>query len=355
MSELFSIDGRGAQSNPVNRFDKHITEWSPLIYEDPSNPTIKTRYINVRAKTIINKVESPDIQFDYSLNPYQGCEHGCVYCYARVTHNYWGYSAGLDFESIITIKSNAPQLLEQKLKSKKWKASAIMMSGNTDCYQPIERKLQITRKLLQIFWRYRHPVAIVTKNKLLLRDLDILKKLNQYQLVKVAVSINSLDDSIRRKLEPRASTIKSRLELIETLANENIPVKALAAPIIPGLNDYEILPLVKELASRGVFDINHIILRLNGDVEQIFEEWANKIMPDKKQKIMNMVASCHGGQVNDHRFRTRMKGEGKISEIIADQFAMAKNKYLPEKGTQAFNLDLHAHFKDPQLDLFRSF
>ena len=163
MTNLFTLDGRGAQSNPVNRFDKIQRERTPLFYEDPMNPSIKTKFIKVLAKTIVNKVESPDIHLDFSINPYQGCEHGCVYCYARVTHNYWGYSAGLDFESIISAKMNAPQLLESKLKSKKWKASPIMMSGNTDCYQPIERKLEISQKLLQIFWRYRHPVAIVTK------------------------------------------------------------------------------------------------------------------------------------------------------------------------------------------------
>ena len=183
--------------------------------------------------------------------------------------------------------------------------------------------------------------------------MDILKKLNDHQLVKVAVSINSLDDKIRQKLEPRASSITSRLELIESLAKEKIPVMALVAPVIPGLNDYEIMSLVKELSLRGVYDINHIILRLNGDIADIFEKWAGKMIPGKKDKILNMVASCHGGQISDHRFGKRMKGEGKIAQIIADQFDLAKKNYLSKKIRVDYNLTMHAQFKDPQLNLFQ--
>ena len=351
MYQLPLIKGRGAQSNPSNPFDQYLRTQDFFVNED-SEVYGKTKYIKVFAKSILNKVESPDIHLDYSMNPYQGCEHGCVYCYARNSHNYWGYSHGLDFESVIMLKNNAAELLEQKLKSKSWKATPIMLSGNTDCYQPIEKKLEITRSLLKILWKYRHPVGIITKNKLILRDLDILEKMAEHQLVRVAVSINTLNDDLRRKLEPRASTIQGRIKLIKELSNANIPVVAMMAPIIPGLNDHELLPLMKHLSENGADDAQYIILRLNGNLPELFKQWLNVHFPDRTEKILNMVTAVHGGKLNDSRFKIRMKGEGKIAKALADQFRIGVSKYFNHQTSFKYNLALHENYKDSQLKLF---
>ena len=347
-----SFKGRAVHINPVNKFES--TNRSSLInldlYEKDALP-IKTKIIESKAKSIINKVTSPDIPMNYSMNPYQGCEHGCVYCYARTTHNYWGYSAGLDFETNIIVKVNATGLLRKRLRSRNWKASPVMLSGNTDCYQPIEKKYKITRNVLQVFQDYRHPVGIITKNKLILRDLDIIKALSKDRLVSVVVSINTLDDKLRQKLEPRASTVQNRIELIEQLLQEDIPVSVLAAPIIPGLNDHSIFDLVKKLSELGVYDIGHVLIRLNGDIREIFDHWLERHYPDRAEKIINKIKSLHGGEVSDHRFVTRMKGEGKIAGIIHQQFTLAKQKYLRKKEFE-FNLDIYDSYKNPQLSLF---
>lgn len=345
------IKGRGAQFNPVNPFTNEIKEHSYKEYIDPDRHN-KTKYIETYPKTIINKVPSPDVPMNYGINPYQGCEHGCVYCFARNTHPYWGYSAGLDFESVILVKKNAPQLLKQKLSSKSWQGEPVMFSGNTDCYQPIEKKLQISRQCLQIFLSFKNPVGLITKNKLMLRDLDILKELNQDNLVRVAVSINTLDDTLRSKLEPRASSIKTRLELIETLAAAGIPVTAMLAPIIPGLNDSEIFQLVKRVASLGAQNASYIIVRLNGDIKDIFEDWLDKTFPDRKDKVMNFIAAAHGGKYNDSRFGTRMRGEGKYVDMIGDQFKLAKQKFLKGRHIPDLNRELFKQIKNPQLSLW---
>jgi len=240
------IKGRGAQQNTHNRFFQHIyetrddfLEFCRIEGEDADNN--KTHYIPIFPKTIVNKVTSPDIGMSFSMNPYQGCEHGCIYCYARNTHEYWGYSAGLDFERKILIKKDAPKLLEAKLKSKKWKAVPIVLSGNTDCYQPAEKKFEITKACLEVFLKYKHPVGIITKNALILRDLPILKELTREGLIGVNISVTSLSEKTRRVLEPRTTTIKKRLETIRVLSENNIPVNAMLAPIIPGINSHEIM------------------------------------------------------------------------------------------------------------------
>jgi len=345
------IKGRGAQINPDNPFLSTTRSKNPIEYIDPDNPKIKTYYTETIAKSIVNKVPSPDIGMDYSMNPYQGCEHGCVYCYARNTHPYWGYSAGLDFESKILVKKNAPALLSTFLKKKNWSASPIMMSGNTDCYQTVEKKMEITRNLLRVFLKYKHPVGIISKNKLMLRDLDLIKALNDDNLIQVAVSINTLDDKLRRKLEPRASSIPSRIQLVKKLVDHNIPVNIMMAPIIPSLNDHEIIDMVRFWSEVGVNNIHYIIIRLNGDVEEIFEDWLHKNFPDRSEKIMNKISSLHGGKTSDSRFKKRMKGEGKYAQIIGDQFKMAMAKYFTPKSFQ-YNLNLYEEFKNPQMSLF---
>jgi len=229
------LKGRGAQQNTHNRFFKDIyetrndfLEFCRIEGEEALNN--RTQYLPIFPKTIVNKVNSPDVGMAFSMNPYQGCEHGCIYCYARNTHEFWGYSAGLDFERKILIKKDAPKLLEEKLKNKRWKARTIVLSGNTDCYQPAEKKFQITRACLEVFWKYRHPVGIITKNALVLRDLDIFKKLNEHQLIGINISVTSLSEKTRRILEPRTTTIKKRLAAIKVLSENKIPVNAMLAP-----------------------------------------------------------------------------------------------------------------------------
>ena len=351
-SPLPVIKGRGSQINPSNPFESNDRS-SIIINEvfDDEDMNIKTRVVESKASSIVNKVDSIDVPMGWSMNPYQGCEHGCVYCYARNSHNYWGYSSGLDFESNIVVKTNAAELLEKKLKSKNWEAAPIMVSGNTDCYQPIERHYKITRQLLKCFLKYKHPVGLITKNKLMLRDLDILEELNKDNLVSVAVSINTLDDDFRQKLEPRTSSIPNRLALIEKLRSKNIPVTALCAPMIPGLNEHEIIPLVQKLSDLKVNGIGHIVLRLNGSIGSIFENWLDLHYPDRKEKVLNKVKDMHGGQLNDSRFIMRMKGEGRIADIIHKQFKVAQKRFHTPVPF-SFNLELFEKRKNPQLSLF---
>ena len=357
MKSKHIIKGRGAQSKSDNRFSSIHYEMRDYFLEycrvsgDEADDN-KTQYIRVFPKTIVNKVESPDIGMMYSMNPYQGCEHGCIYCYARNSHEYWGYGAGLDFERRILVKEKAPNLLEQKLKSKSWKAYPIVLSGNTDCYQPAEKKFQITRKCLEVFLKYRHPVGMITKNALITRDLDILKELAKDQLIAVNVSITSLSEKTRRVLEPRTATIKRRLETVKTLTENGIPVNVMIAPIIPSINSHEILPLAKKASEMGASSIAFTVVRLNGAIGQIFTDWIKKTMPDKAEKVLHQIQECHGGTLNDSRFGIRTKGEGKIAEQIHHLFHLARNKYFKDKKMPKLNVELHEQFKNGQLKLF---
>ena len=349
--------GRGAQVNVYNRFDSQNHEllddflnYCAVEGEEPVNT--QTVLIDTFPKTIINKVNSPDLRMGFSLNPYQGCEHGCVYCYARNSHEYWGYSAGIDFEQKILVKRNCVELLEKKFQSRSWEATPIVLSGNTDCYQPIEKKLEITRALLKTFLKYRHPVGIITKNALIQRDIDILKELAKDNLVQVNLSITSLDEGIRRMLEPRTATVKKRLETLEKLTAEGIPVSVMMAPIIPAINSHEILPLVKAVAERGALSVGYTMVRLNGAIGGIFTDWIRKSMPDRAEKVLHQIAECHGGNLNDSRFGRRMKGEGNIAEQVAQQFTIARKRYLSERIVPELNCDLHLQYKDGQMKLF---
>jgi len=358
------IKGRGAQHHTTNKFLEHTSELRDdflnhcaLEGDEPQNT--KTDFITTFPKTIVNKVTSPDIGLGYSLNPYQGCEHGCVYCYARNSHEYWGYNAGLDFEQKILVKKNAPELLENHLKKKSWKAHTIVLSGNTDCYQPIEKKLKITRELLQLFLKYKHPVGIITKNALIQRDMDILQELAKDNLIHVSISITSLEESTRRILEPRTATIAKRLETVEVLTNIGVPVNVMMAPIIPAINSHEILPLVKEVAKRGAVSVGYTIVRLNGSISEVFKEWIQKTLPDRAEKVLHQIAACHGGTLNDSQYGRRMKGEGRIAEQIHQQFTIARKKYLPQVPAEPLNTSLYeiekakyAHTKTGQMRLF---
>ena len=344
--------GRGAQINPANPYHRLRYTEEPQLADLPSEEAGRTEYTEVYPKSFLNKIDSPDIGMGFSMNPYQGCEHGCVYCYARNTHPYWGYSAGLDFEQQILVKKDVAGLLEKRLRDPKWSASPIMLSGNTDCYQPAEKTYRLTRAVLEVLWKYRHPVGIITKNKLILRDLDLLTKLAEHRLLKVSISLTTLDETLRRSLEPRTSSVDGRLQAIEELSDAGVPVNVMAAPIIPGLNEQEILELARESAARGARSINYTMVRLNGDVAEIFADWLAKTFPDRKEKVLNKIRSCHGGQLNDSRFGKRMVGEGRYAEIIRSQFQLARRKFFAGRTMPEYDCELHLLHKSDQLRLF---
>jgi DNA repair photolyase len=288
----------------------------------------------------------------HSINPYQGCEHGCIYCYARNTHEYYGFSAGLDFERKIIVKRNAAELLEAHFNKKNYQPAIILLSGNTDCYQPLERKLNLTRALLQVFLKYKHPVAIITKNNLILRDLDILEPLAQLGLVHVNVSLNSLDEQLRQKLEPRTITASGRLTVIQKLSEKNIPVRVMVAPIIPGLNSNEMPAIIKASADRGALAAGFNIVRLNGSIGEIFTDWIEKAFPERAEKVLNMIAACHGGSLNDSRWDTRMSGEGNIAESIHQLFKMACTRFLADRQMPEYDYTLFTPLKGKQTSMF---
>lgn len=346
------VQGRGAQINPPNPFHQLVYDQDPLLFDPDEELELRTEYINVQAKTILNKVDSPDIGPAFSMNPYQGCEHGCVYCYARNTHTYWGYSAGLEFEQKILVKHEAPQRLEETIRKPGWVATPIMLSGNTDCYQPAERKFGITRKILEVLWKYRHPVGIITKNSLILRDLDLLQELARHRLVKVSISVTTLEEDLRRQLEPRTAAVANRLRVIRELSRHGIPVNVMMAPIIPGLNDHEIMAVAKAVSGEGALSMAYTMVRLNGDVGEIFEDWLRKNLPDRADKVLNKIRDCHGGKLSDSRFGTRMTGEGTIADIVRQQMQLAKRRYFKDKKLPDYDLTLHEAHKTPQLRLF---
>ena len=326
--------GRGAQINTLNPYCEYeyVQEHIEGLDEEliPESPD-RILFIDT-PKNIINKVDSPDIKLDYSINPYQGCEHGCIYCYARNVHNYWGFSAGLDFESRIIVKPDAPKILEASFLKPSYKPHAIMLSGNTDCYQPIERKLQITRKLLQVFAKYRHPVGIITKNSLIRRDIDILKDLAKDHLLNVFISITSLNEKLKLLLEPRTTSYAKRFQTVEELNQAGIPTGVMAAPIIPGLNDQEIPELIKKASQAGAKTISYTVVRLNGAVAEIFKDWVFKTFPDRANKIWKQISELHAGRVNDSQFGRRMRGEGQWADTISQLFRINKSRYFKDRS-----------------------
>lgn len=347
------IKGRGAQSNPHNRFavNRYAID-HPEAIDDWETEKIKTEFYEENSKSVVNKVTSPDLGMSYSLNPYQGCEHGCVYCYARNSHEYYGFSAGTDFESKIVIKRKAPEMLRELFSSKKWIPAPISLSGNTDCYQPIERKTALTRKLLEICLEYKNPVGIITKNALILRDLDILQELNKYRLVNVYTSVTSMDETLRRKLEPRTSKYADRIKIIETLAKAGIHTGVVNAPIIPGINDSHMYEVLRRASLAGAKNAGYTMVRLNGAIGEIFKDWLSLNFPDRAQKVWNMIADCHGGNVNDSRFGVRMKGEGNIADMIDQQFQLYTRQFHLNETEFEYNLADFVRLKPGQLRLF---
>lgn len=347
MSSQNHIKGQGAQRNVKNRFEQYSYE-----PEDWEIEKTNTQIIEVFPKTIVNAVKSPDLPMEYSLNPYQGCEHGCSYCYARPTHEYWGFSAGIDFERKIMVKKNAPELLEKFFRKRNYIPKTIMLSGNTDCYQPIERELKITRKILEVCLAYRHPVSILSKNALVLRDLDLFIKMNELNLISVALSIPTMNEDLRRKMEPRTSSAIKKLEALKILKENNIPTGAMIAPIIPGLNSDETLNIIKEISETGADWFGYTLIRLNDTVEPVFVKWLETSFPDRKDKVISLIKQMRGGKLGEKRYFERYKGEGSIAEMIHNTIEIGRNKYFRDRKMVELSAAHFSGSKTQQLKLF---
>lgn len=320
--------GRGAQINTTNRFNQYASSREQVeAVDDWTEPDPATKYIEQEAKSLVNKVDSVDVNMFYSMNPYQGCEHGCIYCYARNSHEYWGYSAGLDFERNIIVKKNAPELLRRFLMKPGWECKPISISGNTDCYQPAEHRYRITRRLLEICNEFNQPVGIITKNSAVLRDKDLLAQMASRRLASVIVSITSLDEDLRRVMEPRTTTAQQRLRVIRELSAAGVRVGVMAAPLIPGLNDHEFAAILAAAAEAGASYASYTFVRLNGAVKLIFHDWLYTNFPDRADKVWHSIEEGHGGQVNDSRFGKRMRGEGVVADLISQQLKKFRKMY----------------------------
>ena len=313
--------GRGAQFNYKNKFIKNeITKENSEAIDDWEESNLKTQYIEQQSKTIVNKVESKDVGMGYSMNPYAGCEHGCIYCYARNVHEYWGYSAGLDFEQKILIKKNAPQLLRKFLMHPKWEGTPIMLSGNTDCYQPAEQQYRLTRGLLEVCNEFNQPVGILTKNSWILKDKDVLQEMAKKQIVSAMVSITSFNEDLRRIMEPRTTTAKQKLKVIEELSKAGVRMGVMMGPMIPGLNEHEMQRIMKAAADAGATFTAYTFIRLNGAIKFLFHDWLYKNFPNHADKVWHLIEQSHDGKVNDTRWGVRMRGEGSIAEMVAQQY-----------------------------------
>lgn len=346
------LKGRGAQFNTKNRFLKNerVKEHIEAI-DEWVEPNMATQYLEDQAKGFVNKVDSPDLGMMYSMNPYQGCEHGCIYCYARNSFEYWGYSAGVDFERKIIVKKNAPELFRKFLMNPKYQCEPINLSGNTDCYQPAEKKFQLTRKLLEVALEFNQPLSMITKNAGILRDKDLLEKLAKKNLVSVLISITSFNEDLRRVMEPRTTTGKQRLRVIKELSDVGVRMGVMLGPMIPGLNDHEMHDIMQAAASNGATFSAYTFIRLNGAIKLLFHDWLYKNFPDRADKVWHMIEHAHNGKVNDTRWGLRMRGEGEIAEMIRQQFKKYNKKY----GLNDLEWDLDcSQFRRPgeQISLF---
>jgi DNA repair photolyase len=318
---ISKIKGRGSAENPRNRFEKIEYMPTDLGKEEMSIP--KTAFYKDSSRTIITYNDSPDVGFDASINPYRGCEHGCIYCYARPTHEYLGLSAGLDFETKIFVKEDAPELLRREFSSLKWQPRPVAISGVTDPYQPAESHFGITRACLKVFEEFRNPVGIVTKNNLVTRDIDILKELTKHQAAVVAVSITTLNPKLARVMEPRASQPSLRLKAIQKLAANGIPVIVMVAPVIPGLTDHEIPVIIEKSVEAGAIKAGYVMLRLPYGVGELFQSWLDKHFPDRKNKILSRIRMLRGGKLNSTEFYERMRGEGFFADQVEKLFKIS--------------------------------
>jgi DNA repair photolyase len=344
---------RGAANNPPNRFERIVLEPDPDWAEDDV-PLPRTQFFRDHSCSILSYNDSPDIPYEASVNPYRGCEHGCIYCYARPFHEYLGFSAGLDFESRIMVKADAPALLRAELSSPRWQPKTIALSGVTDPYQPVERKLKLTRGCLEVLAEFRNPVCIATKNSLVTRDLDLLGELARHQAVSATLSITTLDPALRRVLEPRTAPPASRLDTLTALAKAGVPAGVLVAPVIPGLTDHELPRILRAAAEAGARYASYVVLRLPHAVAGMFEDWLATHCPTKREKVLNRIRAMRDGELNDARFGTRMRGEGWQAEQVNRLFHVAcRRAGLPEEGPTLST----AFFRRPagmQLGLFET-
>ena len=342
---LAARKGRGARTNPTGRFERHTLltdleahQSGALSCEEAGKEAgehterrLHTLAIPDPSRTALTFNRSPDIPFDASLNPYRGCEHGCAYCYARPTHEYLGYSAGLDFETKILVKERAPELLRRELAAPRWTPQVVAISGVTDAYQPLERSLELTRRCIEVFVEFRNPITVITKNALVARDVDLFRELAEHDAISVSLSLTTLDPALQRTLEPRASAPHERLRAIEMLAEAGIPTGAMIAPIIPGLTDSETPALLEAAASAGATRAGFIVLRLPHGLRDLFDDWLVSHQPLRREKVLHRLESLRGGRLNDPRFGTRMRGEGRFAEQIGDLFRLwAKRQGLAE-------------------------
>lgn len=350
--------GRGAVSNIDGRFERHIRQavddgWLGTLMEDQDAPRTKTTLGIDGARSVITRNQSPDVPFDRSINPYRGCEHGCVYCFARPTHAYLGLSPGLDFETRLFWKPEAAQLLRKQLSSKAYQPAPIVIGTSTDPYQPVDRDKKLTRSIIEVLADCQHPFSLITKSALVTRDIDLIAPMAARNRASVAVSVTSLDHRLSNLLEPRASAPHRRLEAIRKLSDAGIPVTVLCAPIIPGLNDTEIEKIVAACKDAGAQSIGHIVLRLPLEIADLFEEWLETHYPDRKSKVMSLIRQMRDGQTYQSEFGTRMRGTGPIADLIAKRFDAARKKH--GLTNRSLNLDCSG-FKRPsangQMSLF---
>lgn len=343
-----TIRGRGTVENPDNRFELLQMEKGEYVQHVPGEELEEhrplTKFFIDPSKTILTKNNSPDVGFDFSVNPYRGCEHGCIYCFARPTHEYLGMSAGLDFETKILIKKNAPALLREKLLSKSWKGEQISLSGITDCYQPIERQYKLTRQILEVLKEFNNPVSIITKNSLVTRDIDLLAPMAEINTAFVLISVTTLDAKLAEKMEPRTSHPVARLKAIEKLRYAGIPVGTMVAPVIPGLTDHEMPAILKAVASAGAEFAGYVPLRLPYVLDDLFQRWLTDHFPDRKEKVLNRIREIRGGKLNDGNFGSRMQGEGVYAEHLRSMFEIYCKK---EKLNQKERNLSSEHFKKP--------
>lgn len=351
---LPTLRGRGAADNPANRFEKLAFELDGDLLDEDGVPAPATTYLRDSSRSIIVRNDSPDVGFEFSINAYRGCSHGCAYCYARPTHEYLGFSAGLDFETKVLVKEAAPELLRKELCSPKWKPTLLAMSGVTDCYQPAEKHFRLTRRCLEVLLEFRNPTSIITKNHLVTRDIDLLSQLAAINGIAVILSVTTLDPELSRRMEPRTSASRRRLEAIEKLANAGIPVGVMIAPIVPGLTDHEISGILHAASSAGARFAGSVPVRLPLAVAPLFENWLERNYPDRKDKVLNRIRSLRGGKLNDSNFGSRMKGQGIFAEQISTMFKLAVRKAgldqpFPPLSTEHFRRVPGA---GGQLDLF---
>jgi len=339
------LAGRGAQINTKNKFLKEEkTKEHTEAIDDWTEENIPTQYLEQEVKSIVNKVESPDVGMMYSMNPYAGCEHGCIYCYARNVHEYWGYSAGLDFERKIIVKVNAPKLLRKYLMHPKWDATPIMLSGNTDCYQPAEQTYRLTRGLLEVCNEFNQPVGILTKNSWILKDKDVLQEMGKKKIVSAMVSITSFNEDLRRVMEPRTTTAKQKLKVINELSSAGVRMGIMMGPMIPGLNEHEMQRIMKAARDNGATFTAYTFIRLNGAIKFLFHDWLYKNFPDRADKVWHLIEGSHDGKVNDSRWGVRMRGEGSFAEMVAQQYK--KYGKLYGMNAEEWSLD-HSIFRRP--------